>query len=82
MSRGETRSQLASKARLYRRLFPRRQAIRSTRKFRARESKVLDKLFPFRRSPPLASSVNIHKGRVTNQAVAETFGFTYAPLFA
>jgi alanine dehydrogenase len=30
-----------------------------------------------RQSPPLASSVNIHQGEVTNAAVAETFGLTY-----
>ena len=31
-------------------------------------------------SPPLASAVNIHRGQVTNQAVAETFGFVHRPL--
>ena len=35
-----------------------------------------------RQSPPLASAANIHRGAVTNQAVAETFGLPYAPLFA
>jgi alanine dehydrogenase len=30
-----------------------------------------------RQSPPLASAANIHRGRVTNQAVAETFGLAY-----
>jgi alanine dehydrogenase len=30
-----------------------------------------------RASPPLASSANIHRGRVTNQAVAETFALKY-----
>ncbi len=30
-----------------------------------------------RASAPLASSANIHRGRVTNQAVAETFGLKY-----
>jgi alanine dehydrogenase len=32
-----------------------------------------------RQSPPLASAANIHRGRVTNQAVAETFGLKYEP---
>ena len=31
-------------------------------------------------SPPLASAVNVHRGQVTNQAVAETFGLSYQPL--
>jgi alanine dehydrogenase len=31
-------------------------------------------------SPPLATAVNIHRGQVTNQAVAETFGFAHRPL--
>jgi alanine dehydrogenase len=35
-----------------------------------------------RRSAPLASAVNIHDGRVTNQAVAETFGMQCTPLVA
>jgi alanine dehydrogenase len=30
-----------------------------------------------RQSPPLASAANMHRGRVTNQAVAETFGLAY-----
>jgi alanine dehydrogenase len=30
-----------------------------------------------RQSPPLASAANIHRGRVTNQAVAETFGLRF-----
>jgi alanine dehydrogenase len=29
-------------------------------------------------SPAIASAVNIHAGRVTNQAVAETFGMAFA----
>jgi alanine dehydrogenase len=33
-----------------------------------------------RQSPPLASAANIHAGRVTNQAVAETFGLKHEPL--
>ncbi len=33
-----------------------------------------------RRFPPLATAINIYDGRVTNQAVAETFGFECAPL--
>lgn len=33
-----------------------------------------------RRFPPLASAANIVAGRVTNQAVAETFGLPYEPL--
>jgi alanine dehydrogenase len=33
-----------------------------------------------RQSPPLASAANIVAGRVTNQAVAETFGLKYEPL--
>jgi alanine dehydrogenase len=32
-----------------------------------------------RQSPPLASAANIIAGRVTNQAVAETFGLEYEP---
>jgi alanine dehydrogenase len=35
-----------------------------------------------RQSLPLASALNIHQGRVTNQAVAETFGLKYEPLGA
>ena len=31
-------------------------------------------------SPPLAAALNIQAGRVTNQAVAETFGLAYEPL--
>ena len=31
------------------------------------------------KSPPLASAANIHRGRITNQAVAETFGLNYEP---
>ena len=31
-------------------------------------------------SPPLASAANVHRGRVTNQAVAETFTMKYEPL--
>jgi alanine dehydrogenase len=34
------------------------------------------------KSPPLASAVNIHRGSVTNQAVAETFGLNYQPIAA
>lgn len=30
--------------------------------------------------PPVASAVNIHRGQVTNRAVAEAFGLTYQPL--
>jgi len=33
-----------------------------------------------RQSPPLASAANIVAGRITNQAVAETFGLKYEPL--
>jgi alanine dehydrogenase len=33
-----------------------------------------------RQSPPLASAANIHRGRVTNQAVAETFGLAHAAI--
>ena len=35
-----------------------------------------------RQSPPLASAANIVAGRVTNQAVAETFGLRFEPLNA
>jgi alanine dehydrogenase len=35
-----------------------------------------------RQSPPLASAANIHRGRVTNQAVAETFGLVHELLSA
>jgi alanine dehydrogenase len=35
-----------------------------------------------RQSAPLLSAANIHRGRVTNQAVAETFGLAYEPLLA
>lgn len=35
-----------------------------------------------RQSPPLASAANIYRGRVTNQAVAETFGLKVEPLSA
>ncbi|MEX2175015.1 MAG: alanine dehydrogenase [Pirellulaceae bacterium] len=31
-------------------------------------------------SPPLASAVNVRAGKITNLAVAETFGLRYAPL--
>src|SRR5262245_47608714 len=31
-------------------------------------------------SPPLMSAGNIHRGRVTNEAVAETFGLNYEPI--
>jgi len=31
-------------------------------------------------SAPLTSAVNIHRGQVTNQAVAETFGLAHRPL--
>ncbi|ADB16648.1 alanine dehydrogenase [Pirellula staleyi DSM 6068] len=31
------------------------------------------------KSPPLVTALNICEGRVTNQAVAETFGFAYSP---
>jgi alanine dehydrogenase len=31
-------------------------------------------------SPPLASATNIHRGRVSNQAVAATFGLKYGPI--
>jgi alanine dehydrogenase len=31
-------------------------------------------------SAPLASAANVHRGRVTNQAVAETFTMKYEPL--
>src|SRR5262245_52973820 len=33
-----------------------------------------------RHSPPLASAANIHRGRVTNEAVAETFSLKHEPL--
>jgi alanine dehydrogenase len=33
-----------------------------------------------RQSSPLASAANIHRGRLTNQAVAETFGLAFEPL--
>ena len=33
-----------------------------------------------RESLPLAGGVNVHAGRVTNRAVAQTFGLEYAPL--
>lgn len=33
-----------------------------------------------RQSPPLASAANIHRGKVTNQAVAETFGLKFETL--
>jgi alanine dehydrogenase len=35
-----------------------------------------------RQSPPLASAANIHRGRVTNEAVAETFGLKYEAIVA
>lgn len=35
-----------------------------------------------RQSPPLATAANILAGRVTNQAVAETFGLKYEPIAA
>jgi alanine dehydrogenase len=35
-----------------------------------------------RQSLPLTSAANIHAGRVTNQAVAETFGLKYQPIAA
>jgi alanine dehydrogenase len=31
--------------------------------------------------PPLAAAVNVHRGKLTNPAVAETFGLEYSPLF-
>jgi alanine dehydrogenase len=31
-------------------------------------------------SPPLMSAANIHRGQVTNEAVAETFGWNYEPI--
>jgi alanine dehydrogenase len=34
-----------------------------------------------RRSPPLAAAVNVHHGRITNRAVAESFEMAYTPLF-
>jgi alanine dehydrogenase len=34
----------------------------------------------WRKSPPIASAINVHRGKVTNEAVASTFGFTYSPL--
>jgi alanine dehydrogenase len=33
-----------------------------------------------RQNPALAEGVNIRNGRVTNKAVAETFGLEYVPL--
>ncbi len=35
-----------------------------------------------RRLPPIAEAINIHQGRITNQAVAESFGMTYERLFS
>jgi alanine dehydrogenase len=35
-----------------------------------------------KRSPSLATAANIHRGRVTNQAVAETFGLKFEPIAA
>jgi alanine dehydrogenase len=35
-----------------------------------------------RQSPSLASAANIHRGKITNQAVAETFGLKCEPFFA
>jgi alanine dehydrogenase len=34
-----------------------------------------------RELPPLAAAVNVHQGRITNRAVAESFDMTYSPLF-
>lgn len=34
-----------------------------------------------RELPPITSAINIHEGDITNQAVAETFGMPYKPLF-
>ena len=34
-----------------------------------------------REQPPIAAAVNIHQGQITNQAVAESFGMSYNPLF-
>ena len=34
-----------------------------------------------RQLPPIASAVNIHRGEVTNRAVADTFGMPYNPQF-
>lgn len=31
------------------------------------------------KSPPLVTALNIREGRVTNQAVADTFGYSYSP---
>jgi alanine dehydrogenase len=32
------------------------------------------------KSPAIASAINVHRGKVTNEAVASTFGFTHSPL--
>jgi alanine dehydrogenase len=34
-----------------------------------------------RQLPPLAAAVNVHRGRITNRAVAESFDMTFEPLF-
>ncbi|MEX0727799.1 MAG: alanine dehydrogenase [Planctomycetaceae bacterium] len=34
----------------------------------------------FQKYPGLIDAVNMHQGKITNQAVAETFGLTYSPL--
>jgi alanine dehydrogenase len=31
---------------------------------------------------PVARAINVHQGKVTNRAVAETFGMTFDALFA
>ena len=35
-----------------------------------------------RKLSPIAAKVNIHRGKVVNQAVAETFGMAYNPMFS
>ena len=35
-----------------------------------------------REQPPIAAAVNIHRGEITNRAVAETFGMPYSDPFA
>ncbi len=34
-----------------------------------------------RQFPPIAAAVNVHQGRITNRAVAESFDMTFEPLF-
>jgi alanine dehydrogenase len=41
-------------------------------------SERLDEVW--RKSPAIASAINVHQGKVTNAAVASTFGFAHSPL--